>query len=72
MRPVEGLSEPAPMTTVPPSRPSTSAGRNQALMPGPVAMACHTSSGVPGTSSSTADSGCGTSSGVGVMPAVHH
>src|SRR5262245_23549092 len=32
---------------------SNSAGTNQAEMPGPVAMACQTSSGVPGTSTST-------------------
>src|SRR5262245_45969227 len=32
---------------------STSAGTNQAEIPGPVAMACQTSSGVPGTSTST-------------------
>ncbi len=33
-----------------PSRSSNSAGNNQDEMPGPVAMACQTSSGVPGTS----------------------
>ena len=33
-----------------PSRSSNSAGTNQDEMPGPVAMACQTSSGVPGTS----------------------
>src|SRR6202451_4358736 len=32
-----------------PSRSSNSAGTNQDEMPGPVAMACQTSSGVPGT-----------------------
>src|SRR6516165_4752970 len=32
---------------------SNSAGTNQAEIPGPVAMACQTSSGVPGTSTST-------------------
>src|SRR5579863_3087047 len=36
-----------------PSRSSNSAGTNQDEIPGPVAMACHTSSGVPGTSTST-------------------
>ena len=36
-----------------PSRSSNSAGTNQDEMPGPVAMACQTSSGVPGTSTST-------------------
>ena len=33
-----------------PSRSSNSAGTNQDEMPGPVAIACQTSSGVPGTS----------------------
>src|ERR1700734_4095030 len=36
-----------------PSRSSNSAGVNQDEIPGPVAMACQTSSGVPGTSTST-------------------
>ena len=36
-----------------PSRISNSAGTNQDEIPGPVAMACQTSSGVPGTSTST-------------------
>src|SRR5437773_1018415 len=36
-----------------PSRSSNSVGTNQDEMPGPVAMACQTSSGVPGTSTST-------------------
>src|SRR5918993_3886885 len=36
-----------------PSRSSNSVGTNQDEIPGPVAMACHTSSGVPGTSIST-------------------
>src|SRR5262249_39405668 len=36
-----------------PSRSSISVGTNQAEIPGPVAMACQTSSGVPGTSTST-------------------
>src|SRR5215471_16916515 len=35
-----------------PSRSSNSVGTNQDEMPGPVAMACQTSSGVPGTSTS--------------------
>src|SRR3954469_1302772 len=36
-----------------PSRSSNFAGTNQDEIPGPVAMACQTSSGVPGTSTST-------------------
>src|SRR5207245_5973441 len=36
-----------------PSRSSTSVGTNQDETPGPVAIACQTSSGVPGTSTST-------------------
>src|SRR5438067_335770 len=36
-----------------PSRISNSVGTNQDEIPGPVAMACQTSSGVPGTSTST-------------------
>src|SRR5215468_8364309 len=36
-----------------PSRSSNSAGTNQAEIPGAVAMACQTCSGVPGTSTST-------------------
>ena len=36
-----------------PSRTSNSAGTIQDEIPGPVAMACQTSSGVPGTSTST-------------------
>src|SRR5271170_1265505 len=36
-----------------PSLSSNSAGTNQDEIPGPVAMACQTSSGVPGTSTST-------------------
>ena len=39
--------------SVPPSRSSTSAGCIQALMPGPVAIASQTCSGVPGTSTSS-------------------
>src|SRR5262249_13090693 len=39
-------------TGLPPST-SNSAGTNQAEIPGPGAMACQTSSGVPGTSTST-------------------
>src|SRR5262249_4843608 len=35
-----------------PSRTSNSVGTNQDEMPGPVALACQTSSGVPGTSTS--------------------
>src|ERR1700691_4368882 len=36
-----------------PSRSSNSVGTNQDEMPGPVAMACQTSAGVPGTSTAT-------------------
>src|SRR5271169_982589 len=36
-----------------PSRISNSVGTNQDEIPGPVAIACQTSSGVPGTSTST-------------------
>src|SRR6202163_3045929 len=36
-----------------PSTSSNSVGTNQDEIPGPVAMACQTSSGVPGTSTST-------------------
>src|ERR1700729_154831 len=36
-----------------PSTSSNSVGTNQDEIPGPVAIACHTSSGVPGTSTST-------------------
>src|SRR5204862_2728698 len=36
-----------------PSRSSNSVGANQDEIPGPVAIACQTSSGVPGTSTST-------------------
>src|SRR6202790_491915 len=36
-----------------PSHSSNSVGTNQDEIPGPVAMACQTSSGVPGTSTST-------------------
>src|SRR5207237_5406003 len=36
-----------------PPRSSISVGTNQDEIPGPVARACHTSSGVPGTSNST-------------------
>ena len=50
-------SMPGPMVTFTatgfPSRISNSAGTNQDEIPGPVAMACQTSSGVPGTSTST-------------------
>ena len=38
-----------------PSRSSNAVGTNQDEIPGPVAMACQTSSGVPGTSTSTWD-----------------
>src|SRR5215212_5680707 len=40
-------------TTLPPSPSWTSLGTNQDEMPGPVAIACQTSSGLPGTSTST-------------------
>ena len=48
----ESMPGPQWSVTAPPSRGSTSAGVNQAVMPGPVAIACHTCSGVPGTSAS--------------------
>ena len=52
---VPGASTPGSMcqTTRPPGHSSTSAGKNQPEMPGPVAIACQTSSGVPGTSTSS-------------------
>ena len=43
---------PKSQTMEPPSRSSTVVGTNQDEMPGPVAIACQTSSGVPGTSTS--------------------
>jgi hypothetical protein len=45
-------SKPPPKSSaiVPPSRPSIAAGTNQAEIPGPVAIASQTCSGVPGTS----------------------
>src|SRR5918994_2440537 len=51
---VESDSMPGPklQTMEPPSRSSTVVGTNQEEMPGPVAIACQTSSGVPGTSTS--------------------
>ena len=45
-------AEPNEAVATPPSRSSTVCGTNQDEMPGPVAMACHTCSGVPGTSTS--------------------
>src|SRR5918993_627823 len=52
---VESDSMPGPklQTMAPPARSSNFAGTNQDEMPGPVAIACQTSSGVPGTSTST-------------------
>src|SRR6058998_2442773 len=41
-----------------PSRSSNSVGTNQDEIPGPVAMACQTASGVPGTSTSTLTECC--------------
>src|SRR5205085_8304235 len=49
----ESMPGPKCATTRPPSRSSISVGTNQAETPGPLAMACQTSSGVPGTSTST-------------------
>src|SRR5215217_5272215 len=51
---VDSDSMPGPKshTTDPPTRSSTVAGTNQDEISGPVAMACQTSSGVPGTSTS--------------------
>ena len=51
-RPSPCCRRPKCETAVPPSRSSTSLGTNQDEMPGPVAIACQTSSGVPGTSTS--------------------
>src|SRR5260370_14102488 len=55
--PTERDSMPGPKFNVTatgfPSRSSNSAGQNQDEIPCPVAMACQTSSGVPGTSTST-------------------
>src|SRR5262245_38839869 len=50
----ESMPGPKWQTIVPPVRPSTSAGTNHDEIPGPVAMASQTCSGVPGTSTSTA------------------
>src|SRR5262249_33645534 len=47
------LTGPTWETTAPPMCSSTSVGKYQDGIPGPVAMACPTSSGVPGTSTST-------------------
>src|ERR1700687_5105627 len=47
----ESIPGPKCETTVPSSR--SSVGTNHDETPGPVAMACQTSSGVPGTSTST-------------------
>lgn len=46
------LPEPISKANVPPTRSSTVVGCSQALMPGPVAIASHTCSGVPVTSTS--------------------
>lgn len=59
------MPEPKSSDIAPPVSRSTSAGTNHELMPGPEAIASHTSSGVPGTSISRriervpgASSGC--------------
>src|SRR5829696_8458572 len=48
----DSMPGPKSQTTEPPSRSSTVVGTNQDEIPGPVAMARQTSSGVPGTSTS--------------------
>ena len=50
--PASSLPSPKCLVIVPPSRSSTGAGTNQEVIPGPVATLAHTSSGVPGTSTS--------------------
>src|SRR4051794_13655578 len=49
----ESMPPPKWAVTEPPTRPSISVGTNHAPTPGPVAIACQTCSGVPGTSTST-------------------
>src|SRR5687767_4018698 len=46
------MPSPKCMPIAPPSRSSTTDGTNQEVIPGPVATVAHTSSGVPGTSTS--------------------
>jgi hypothetical protein len=50
----DSMPGPKFITIDPFARGSSSAGTNHAVSPGPVAIACHTSSGVPGTSVSAA------------------
>src|SRR5262245_17124970 len=50
---LDTMPPPKSHASAPPTRPSTFAGTNHDEMPGPVAIACHTCSGVPGTSTST-------------------
>src|SRR5262245_38034889 len=47
------MPPPKSLATLPPTRPSTFVGTNQAEIPGPLAIACQTCSGVPLTSTST-------------------
>src|SRR5579872_7303894 len=49
----ESMPGPKCELMVPPTRSSLLVGTNQDETPGPVAIACQTSSGVPGTSTST-------------------
>ena len=51
-RPDASIPGPKFETALPPTRSSTSLGTNHEEIPGPVAIACHTCSGVPGTSTS--------------------
>src|SRR5262245_42681200 len=50
---LDTMPPPKSWATAPPTRASTLVGTNHAEMPGPVAIAFHTSSGVPVTSTST-------------------
>src|SRR5262249_33726398 len=49
----ESMPGPKWQIILPPTRPSTSVGTNHDEIPGPVAIASQTCSGVPGTSTST-------------------
>src|SRR5262249_29623575 len=49
----QAMTGPNLLPTCPAARPSPGGGPNHTEMPGPVAIARHTSSGVPGTSTST-------------------
>src|SRR5262245_50002803 len=52
MEPTDSMPGPKLAVALPPACSSTVLGTNQDEIPGPVAMACQTSSGVPGTSTS--------------------